>query len=125
MEKAPPDCWDRRTALMPTKVIFCVHGVISPLLSNIYLTRVDEMLERAKEATRNGTYTYVKYARFADDLVLLIYAHPRHVWLLGAVTRRLREDPLFSGIFPPLPGFRLPVIGAPITWPIRSASACP
>jgi RNA-directed DNA polymerase len=42
-------------------------GVISPLLSNIYLTEVDGMLERAKEATRHGKYTYVEYARFADD----------------------------------------------------------
>jgi RNA-directed DNA polymerase len=42
-------------------------GVISPLLSNIYLTEVDRMLERAKEATRHGKYTYVEYARFADD----------------------------------------------------------
>jgi RNA-directed DNA polymerase len=67
-------------------------GVISPLLSNIYLTEVDRMLERAKEATRNGKYTYVEYARFADDLVVLIDAHPRNAWLLGAVTRRLREE---------------------------------
>jgi len=67
-------------------------GVISPLLSNIYLTEVDRMLERAKEATRNGKYTYVEYARFADDLVVLIDAHPRHDWLLGAVSRRLREE---------------------------------
>ena len=29
-------------------------GVISPLLSNLYLTEVDRMLERAKEATRYG-----------------------------------------------------------------------
>ena len=43
-------------------------GVISPLLSNIYLTEVDRMLERAKEATRCGKYTYVEYARFAGDL---------------------------------------------------------
>ena len=43
-------------------------GVISPLLSNIYLTEVDRMLERAKEATRYGKYTSVEYARFADDL---------------------------------------------------------
>jgi RNA-directed DNA polymerase len=50
------------------------------------------MLERAKEATRNGKYTYVEYARFADDLVVLIYAQPRHAWLLGAVIRRLREE---------------------------------
>ena len=38
-------------------------GVISPLLSNIYLTEVDRMLERAKEATRYGKYTSVEYAR--------------------------------------------------------------
>jgi RNA-directed DNA polymerase len=67
-------------------------GVISPLLSNIYLTEVDGMLERAKETTRNGKYTYVEYARFADDLVVLIDAHPRNAWLLGAVNRRLREE---------------------------------
>jgi RNA-directed DNA polymerase len=67
-------------------------GVISPLLSNIYLTEVDRMLERAKEATRWGKYTYVEYARFADDLVVLVDAHPRNRWLLGAVTKRLREE---------------------------------
>jgi RNA-directed DNA polymerase len=42
-------------------------GVISPLLSNLYLNEVDKMLERAREVTRNGKYTYVEYARFADD----------------------------------------------------------
>jgi RNA-directed DNA polymerase len=42
-------------------------GVISPLLSNVYLNEVDKMLERAKEATRYGKYTYIEYARFADD----------------------------------------------------------
>jgi RNA-directed DNA polymerase len=35
-------------------------GVISSLLSNIYLTEVDRMLERAKETTRHGKYTYVE-----------------------------------------------------------------
>jgi RNA-directed DNA polymerase len=44
-------------------------GVISPLLSNLYLTEVDQMLERAKEVTRRGTYTRVEYARYADDRV--------------------------------------------------------
>ena len=53
-------------------------GVISPLLSNIYLTEVDRILERAKEASRGGKYTYVEYARFADDLVILIDAYKRH-----------------------------------------------
>ena len=67
-------------------------GVVSPLLSNLYLTEVDRMLERAKETTRLGKYTYIEYARFADDLVILIDAHPRHDWLMGAVEIRLREE---------------------------------
>jgi hypothetical protein len=50
------------------------------------------MLERVKEATRHGKYTGIKYARFADDLVILIDAHPRHDWLLPAVEIRLREE---------------------------------
>ncbi len=67
-------------------------GVISPMLSNLYLTEVDRMLERAKTVTRDGKYTAVEYARFADDLVILVDAHPRHAWLLKAVERRLREE---------------------------------
>ena len=47
-------------------------GVISPLLSNLYLTEVDRMLEKAIATTRRGQYTHVQYARFADDLVILI-----------------------------------------------------
>jgi RNA-directed DNA polymerase len=50
------------------------------------------MLERAKETTRFGKYTYIEYARFADDLVILIDAHPRHDWLMGVVERRLRQE---------------------------------
>ena len=67
-------------------------GVISPLLSNIYLNEVDRMLERAKEVTRNGRYTYVEYARYADDLVILVDGYRRHGWLLEAVDKRLREE---------------------------------
>src|ERR1700752_3210331 len=67
-------------------------GVISPLLSNIYLTEVDRMLERAREAARYGKYTSVEYARFADDLVILIDAHQRHDLLMAAVEKRLREE---------------------------------
>jgi len=67
-------------------------GVISPLLSNLYLTEVDRMLERAMATTRYGKYTAVQYARFADDLVILIDAHPRHDWLVKAVNKRLREE---------------------------------
>jgi RNA-directed DNA polymerase len=67
-------------------------GVISPLLSNLYLNEVDRMLEKAIATTRNGKYTRVQYARFADDLVVLIDSHPRHGWLLQAVEKRIREE---------------------------------
>jgi RNA-directed DNA polymerase len=67
-------------------------GVLSPLLSNLYLNEVDRMLERAREATRRGSYTYLEYARFADDLVILVDAYARHDWLLKAVNQRLREE---------------------------------
>jgi RNA-directed DNA polymerase len=67
-------------------------GVISPLLSNLYLTEVDRMLEKAIATTRRGQYTNVQYARFADDLVILVDSHPRHDWLVQAVDRRLREE---------------------------------
>ena len=49
------------------------------------------MLERAKAVTRSGKYTRMEYARFADDLVILVDAHPRHAGLLTAVHKRLRE----------------------------------
>jgi RNA-directed DNA polymerase len=62
------------------------------VLSNLYLTEVDRMLERAIATTRRGQYTNVQYARFADDLVILIDSHPRHDWLVKAVERRLREE---------------------------------
>ena len=67
-------------------------GVISPLLANIYLTEVDAMLERAKEVTRDGEWARVEYARYADDLVILVDGYRRHAWLLKAVDRRLREE---------------------------------
>src|ERR1700747_3599064 len=67
-------------------------GVISPMLSNLYLTEVDRMLEKAIATTRRGKYPNVQYARFADDLVVLIDSHPRHEWLTGAVEKRLREE---------------------------------
>jgi hypothetical protein len=42
-------------------------------------------LERAKEVTRYERWTAVEYARFADDLVILVDSHPRRRWLRQAV----------------------------------------
>ena len=67
-------------------------GVISPLLSNLYLNEVDRMLEKAVETTRRGKSTNVQYARFADDMVILIDAERRSDWLVTAINRRLREE---------------------------------
>ena len=67
-------------------------GVISPLLSNLYLNEVDRMLEKAVETTRRGKSTNVQYARFADDMVILIDAERRSDWLVKAVNKRLREE---------------------------------
>lgn len=67
-------------------------GVISPLLANIYLNEVDKMLEKAKEVTRNGEYTYIEYVRFADDLVILVDGYRRWEWLLKGAYRRLCEE---------------------------------
>ena len=67
-------------------------GVISPLLSNVYLNEVDKMLERAKTVTRYRQWTVVEYARFADDMVVLVNAHPKQRWLRVAVEKRLRAE---------------------------------
>src|SRR6266404_4715568 len=67
-------------------------GVISPLLSNLYLNEVDRMLEKAVHTTQRGKSTNVQYVRFADDMVILIDAERRSDWLVKAVDRRLREE---------------------------------
>lgn len=67
-------------------------GIISPILSNLYLNEVDRMLEKAREVTRRGRYQYVEYARFADDLVVLVDSQYGPPGLLGQVNRRLREE---------------------------------
>jgi RNA-directed DNA polymerase len=67
-------------------------GVISPLLSNLYLNEVDRMLEKAIVATRNGRYTRIQYARFADDLVILIDPYSTNLWIVRAVEKRIREE---------------------------------
>ncbi|MBM3298751.1 MAG: group II intron reverse transcriptase/maturase [Deltaproteobacteria bacterium] len=67
-------------------------GVISPLLSNLYLNSVDEMMERAREVTRRKGYDNVDFVRSADDMVILVHGHCNEDWLLGAVQRRLKEE---------------------------------
>ena len=67
-------------------------GVISPLLWNIYLNEVDKMLEKAKSVTSKSGFTHVEYARFADDLVVLVDGYRRWNWLVEKVYQRLLEE---------------------------------
>jgi RNA-directed DNA polymerase len=67
-------------------------SVISPLLSNIYLNELDKMLEKANDVTREGKYTHITYARWADDLIILVDGYRRWDWLYHGVQRRIREE---------------------------------
>jgi RNA-directed DNA polymerase len=67
-------------------------GVISPLLSNLYLNGVDEMMEKAREVTRRNGYYNLDYIRSADDMVILVHGHPSEDRLFRAVQRRLKEE---------------------------------
>ena len=67
-------------------------GVISPLLSNLYLNGVGKMLERAKAVTRRGRFTYIEYARYADDLVILVDGYRKWGKLAKAAYQRLLEE---------------------------------
>ena len=67
-------------------------GVISPLLSNLYLDGVDEMMERAREVTCRKGYYNVDFIRSADDMVILVHGHPNEDWLVEKVQKRLKEQ---------------------------------
>jgi RNA-directed DNA polymerase len=67
-------------------------GVISPLLSNLYLNGVDEMMERAREVTRRKGYYNLDYVRSADDMVIFVHGHPSEDGMLRTVQRRLKEE---------------------------------
>ena len=63
-----------------------------PLWANVFLPDVDRMLERAQVVTKQGEYEVLRYARFADDLVVLTSHHPRAAHWGPKVEKRLREE---------------------------------
>ena len=67
-------------------------GPLSPLLSNIYLNEVDRMLERAKAVTSSDGYQHIEYARWADDLIILVDGFRKWDWLRRGVYKRLCEE---------------------------------
>jgi RNA-directed DNA polymerase len=67
-------------------------GIISPLLSNLYLNGIDEMMEQARETTRQNGYDNIDFVRSADDMVILVSWHPSQDRLLAAAQQRLKEE---------------------------------
>ncbi len=65
---------------------------ISPLLANLYLNEVDKMLEKAKAVTKEARFLHIEYARFADDLVILVDGHPKWQWLVDMAYKRLLQE---------------------------------
>ena len=47
-------------------------GPLSPLLSNLYLTKIDWMFEKARVQTPEKGYDEINYHRWADDIVILV-----------------------------------------------------
>jgi len=51
------------------------------------------MLEKAKQVTtEKGKYARMEYARWADDLVVLVGWHSQQDWLWKGIDRRVREE---------------------------------
>ena len=68
-------------------------GVISPLLSNIYLNEVDRMLQRAKEVTGHEGWTADGVLPLGRTTLLSWWTRIRvNAWLFDALQKRLREE---------------------------------
>ena len=67
-------------------------GVISPLLSNVYLNGIDQMFIKAIKETERKGYQQIEYCRFADDMVILVNGHEALSWLVTKAKRRLTEE---------------------------------
>lgn len=65
---------------------------LSPLISNLYLNGIDQMLEKGKLVTQTNGYKNFEYARFADDLIVLVNGKHQSAWLVPAIIKRLREE---------------------------------
>jgi hypothetical protein len=64
------------------EVIFCVGGVISPLLANIVLNQLDWALDEAG----------FRFARYADDFVIVAMSHQQAQEALTVVKRVIETD---------------------------------
>lgn len=67
-------------------------GPLSPLLSNLYLTKIDWMFEKARVKTQEKGFDEISYHRWADDIVILVNSHPSKEGLVTRARQRLNEE---------------------------------
>jgi RNA-directed DNA polymerase len=72
-----PVCLEHRVR----QVIFCVQGVLSPLLSNIVLDELDRELERRG----------LRFARYADDSNIYVHSRRAGERVMESITRFITE----------------------------------
>jgi RNA-directed DNA polymerase len=76
---------ERHPEHLPAEVIFCVQGVISPLLANLYMNR---MLKGWKRTGRGEQYR-ARIVNYADDFVILSRGKAKESleWTRGVLAR--------------------------------------
>lgn len=67
-------------------------GSLSPLLSNLYLTKLDWIFEKARCQTIEKGYDEINYHRWADDIVIMVNAHPSKRWMLPKAWKFLNKE---------------------------------
>src|SRR5208283_5702108 len=85
-EPSRPQTEDRS---LPAKVTFCVRGVISPLLANIYLHHVyDQWVHQWRQRCATGDVIVVRYAD--DSIVGFEHRHEAEQFLADLKARLAR-----------------------------------
>ena len=68
-------------------------GVLSPLLANVYLNELDQVMEEEMgKRRREGKWERVIYTRYADDMVVLVDGHPRWQPHVVQISKRLEVE---------------------------------
>jgi len=67
-------------------------GVISPLIANLYLNELDRSLEQLKKETSTYGNPRMEYARFADDVVVLVDGSEWSKWLLEKAMKWIADE---------------------------------
>jgi Reverse transcriptase (RNA-dependent DNA polymerase) len=73
--------------------MYCVGGVLSPLLANLYLEDLDQaMEEEMAKRRRGGKWERVVYTRYADEMVILVDGYPQWQPHIAMIQRRLEQE---------------------------------